>query len=83
MIHLSDYEANINIEMSMIYALAAREQVVLCDYSPHSGNFSQVALDVLSFLVRFSPRPTPAKPSDSMPLPIIPSTLLLRNVTSS
>jgi hypothetical protein len=31
----------------MIYALVSREQVVLCDYTSHSGNFSQVSLEVV------------------------------------
>ena len=41
----------------MIYSLVAREQVVLVDYTPHSGNFSQVALDVFLSLLRFSSKP--------------------------
>ena len=69
--------------MSMIYALAAREQVVLCDHSPHSGNFSQVALDVSFPLFRFLLKLTPAKLLDNMLQLTIPSTLMLRIDISS
>ena len=34
--------------MSMIYTLVAREKIVLTDYTSFSGNFSQVALEVLN-----------------------------------
>lgn len=34
--------------MSLIYALVARgNDTVLCNYTPFSGNFEQIALDVL------------------------------------
>lgn len=37
--------------MSLIYALVARgNDTILCSYSPHTGNFEQVALDVLKRL---------------------------------
>jgi methyltransferase-like protein len=37
--------------MSIIYALVARgSDSVLCSYSPHQGNFEQVAFDVLKRL---------------------------------
>lgn len=35
--------------MSMIYTLVARERNVLTDYTSFSGNFSQVALEVLNY----------------------------------
>lgn len=52
----------------MIYSLVAREQVVLVDYSSFNGNFSQVAVDVICFTYRFSPRRIYQKLSDSLQL---------------
>jgi hypothetical protein len=51
--------------MSMIYALVARERLVLTDYSSFSGNFSQVAIEVRSSPRRSCRRPTSPRPSDS------------------
>jgi hypothetical protein len=37
--------------MSLIYALVARgNDTILCNYTPFSGNFEQIALDVLKRL---------------------------------
>jgi hypothetical protein len=52
----------------MIYSLVSREQTVLCDYTPHSGNFSQVALEVIDDRVRSSRRPICLRLSGSTPL---------------
>ena len=57
--------------MSMIYSLVSRDQVVLTDFTPHSGNFSQVALDVHHPPFRSLPKLTCKKHLDSTPLPTI------------
>ena len=45
------YYWNMNSEAALIYALVSRgNSKVLCEYMPHSGNFQQVALDVLKRL---------------------------------
>ena len=67
----------------MIYALVSREQVVLSDFTPHSGNFRQVTIDVPLPLSRCWPRPISAKPSDSTPPPTTPSTPTSRKGSSS
>jgi hypothetical protein len=37
--------------MSLIYALVARgNDTVLCNYTPHKGNFEQIAMNVLKRL---------------------------------
>ena len=59
----------------MIYSLVSREQVVLVDYSAFSGNFSQVALEVILPSTRFSKKPIFPKLLDSLPLLTTASTL--------
>lgn len=64
--------------MSMIYSLVSREQVVLVDYSAFSGNFSQVALEVLHLSIRFLEKPIYQKLLDSLPLPTTAFTPMLK-----
>jgi len=68
--------------MSMIYSLVSREQVVLTDYTPHQGNFPQIALDVPQNSQRSLLRPTFPKHSDNMLQQTIHSTPTSKNGTS-